>query len=237
MSLVLALAVSWSLCRPADLACRERLDFDAIAIAEVPAVLPESAQCWNDGPCASPRLTKEAVERDLRAVVPDHIRLPDWLIRRFTERVEDYHHRCNQEIRREFAGAFSAGDFAPPVRDDYRRSIVAFFASHEGRDFAEARQRLTINQAAAPYDDTTGILSLTPSTLKRVARFLATGAGKWWIDARRAAWRRVAGGSSSPRALCTEATEEFEDTRSGAIVRAGLTDPLVYRNLQRKVVR
>ena len=232
MSVAVALLAAATFCRPADLLCRFQLPFDAVAAGEVPDFLPITAQCVSHGPCPSERITVDQVQDYVRSVSPSITRVPDSLTRILVRRVEDYHYRCNQEIKAEFASAFSAADFSPVVRQNHLNSTAAFFSSREGRNFTEARSGWSVRDAAAPYGETVDRLVLAPATTKRLKHFLRSEAGQWWAAARANAWRRILGDrhTSQPQQLCFHASEEFDDARVGALVRAGLTEPIVYRD-------
>jgi hypothetical protein len=216
--------------------CSNHLGFDAVAAAEVPDFLPITSQCISHGPCPTRRITLDQIEASVRSVSPVITHVPAVLTRQLGRRMEDFHHRCNQEIKGVFASAFSAGNFAPQIRDDYRNAIVAFFTSRAGRSFVVTRSELSVSEAAAPYSVTMDRLRLAPAPAKKLIRFMESDAGRWWAAARLAAWQRLLHGKDrpQPQQLCSDASQEFEDARLGAIVRAGLTEPIIYRKAVRR---
>ena len=229
MLLALALTTMTALCRPADLSCRDGLPAAELAINEVPDFLPESHECWQDGPCANPQLTMETVRAYVRDVSPAFqvARLPDGLVREAGQEVETYHHRCNLDIKATFAKSFSEGDFRPSYRGDYKQATEAFFRTVAWRSMRQLRIHQTPLEAASPYEP--WVTQLPKRSRAGFDRFLRTAAGRWWLASRSAAWKRVLRPTFQASSMCPAATVSFHRQLVGLLVDYGMTEQIIYR--------
>ena len=228
MLVALALIAITNLCRPGDLLCRENLPAAELAMIEVPDFLPESHECWQDGPCANPRLTVDMVHAYIRNVSPalQGAKLPDGLTREATRETEIYHHQCNTDVRATFAKSFKAGDFRPSFRDEYRLATEAFFRSAAWVSLKELRAQQSPSEAAGQYEPSVARL---PRRLRAdFGMFSRSAAGRWWFASRNAAWRRTLGPSSEAHGMCPAATASFHRQLVGLLVEHGMTKPIEY---------
>ena len=229
MLLAIALTTMTALCRPADLSCRDSLPAAELAINEVPDFLPESHECWMDGPCANPLLMLDAVRAYVRDVSPalQVAKLPDALLREARREVETYHHRCNLDIKANFARSFSEGDFRPSFRGDYKQATEEFFRTVAWRSMRQSRIHQTPLEAASPYEP--WVMQLPKRLRADFDRFLGSAAGRWWLASRSAAWNRVLRPNTQLSGMCPAAAASFHRQLVGLLVEYGMTDQIIYR--------